>query len=476
MPSFYGHSMAAAQMPLTPPDSGSGFGYSNMHYAQDPYSSHQSMPQARYDDTCSYQQAYMQPPVAQSAASSYSYPQTSYQPANILPPIQSFHAPMGAPIIPPIQIQDTHSFTDDFQRRLQQQQQNTAAREQRQAPKEDKPTGGVSAKLDYDMERMTDFVTERTMSMYAYHNSSICLADIDITRSFTRSSQHGMQGQPAFRKWVHQVLSATRLPSATILLSLHFLNDRIENHRDSVMPGENSMYRLLAVSLILGSKFLDDNTFINRSWSDVTSIKVGELNLLEMKWLQLIGYSLHVDPHAPRGLQAWLDSWKEHDRKYVVQQQQPARLSPLNTNVLRSSAGRDRFSPYPSPFSGTTTRSYGTPTTARSSQYGPSPYMNGDSWGQNTQGFDDFYKRQRKHPTLSEFDDVKSIQERNRRSMYGYQQAAYPSYYQSPNYGSAWDQHAWGSAHRYDCGCATCVHQWRPYSTASSYVAQSVMG
>ena len=119
-----------------------------------------------------------------------------------------------------------------------------------------------------------------------------------------------------------------------------------------------------------------------------------------MKWLQLIKYELHIDPKAPNGLQAWLDAWKEYDAKYTAKQQQPTRLSPLDTNVYRSSSTRERYSPYPTPYSTTSSR-YATPSTARSSQYGPSPYVPADPWGQSNHAFDDFYKRQRRYPTLT---------------------------------------------------------------------------
>jgi hypothetical protein len=333
----------------------------------------------------------------------------------------------------------------------------------------------VSAKLDYDMEQMTDFVTEATQSMYAYHNSPICLADIDLTRSF----QHSMQSQPSFRKWVHQVLSATRLPSATILLSLHYLNDRVANFPESVAAGENQIYRLLAVSLILGSKFLDDNTFINRSWSDVTAIKVAELNLLEIEWLKLIKYELHIDPTTQNGLQAWLDAWKAYELKYVAKQQQAARLSPLNTNVYRHSPSRDRFSPYPSPYSAATSRSYETPLTSQST-YGTSSFMTNDPWASaDRHSIDDFYKRQHRYPTLTEVDHVnrRASEERAQQPAYAYSQNGRSSYYQAP-YGSGWDQHAWNGMHRYDCGCSACAyqHHYRNYPMASGYTAQTVMG
>lgn len=462
----------AGQLPLTPPDSGSGYGYSSMHYTQDPYASQQAMGQSRHDSSYDYDQPYIPPTVA-PAPSAYQYSQSGYQSANSLPPIQNYYEPIGAPILPPLRMQDRIDYQSDNQRRMQQALQNARADEQqRQASKDEKATGGVSAKLDYDMERMTDFVTEATQSMYAYHNSPICLADIDVTRSF----QHSMQSPPSFRKWIHQVLSATRLPSATILLSLHYLNDRVANYPESVAPGENQIYQLLAVSLILGSKFLDDNTFINRSWSDVTAIKVAELNLLEMKWLHLINYELHIDPHAQNGLPAWFEAWKEYEAKYEIKQQQSARLSPLDTNVYRHFSSRETFSPYPSPYNAAANRSYEHHRTSRSSQHATTPYMPADPWAQTDRhALDEFCKRQHRYPTLTEIDDVnrRVSEERARQSAYTYPQSGHPSYYQPPSYGTGWDQHAWSGIHRYDCGCSTCAyqHHYRSYP-----MAQTVMG
>lgn len=448
-----------------------------MHYAQDPYMQHQALSQPRHDSGYEYQQSYMQPAVAPAPPSSYH----GYQ-ANNLPPIQSYYEPMGAPILPPLRIHDQMSFTDDYQRRLQQEQQNAVAREQqRQAAKEEKATGGVSAKLDYDMERMTDFVTEATQTMYALHLSPYCVAEVDVTRSF----HHSMQSPPSFRKWVHQVLSATRLPSATILLSLHYLNERVAHFPETVSSSENQIYRLLAVALILGSKFLDDNTFINRSWSDVTAIKVKELNTLEAQWLQLLGWHLHVDPEASNGLKAWLNAWDDYDRKNAAKQhQQQARLSPLDTNVQRHHPShRERYSPYPSPYNSASSRGYDAHS-ARSSHYAGTPYSSMDPWSSTDhQAFDDFYKRQHRYPSLTEIDDVNrraQEQERARQSAYAYQQSTLPGYYQPQSYGSGWDQQqAWGNtAHRYDCGCTTCLYQshYRPYSMVSGYSAQPVMG
>ncbi|GAB7363043.1 hypothetical protein MBLNU230_g3336t1 [Neophaeotheca triangularis] len=449
MPAFYNRSMAGSQAPITPPDSGSGYSYGNMHYPRDPYVPHANLSQGHHESAYDYPQGYMHPAVA-PAPPTYSYHQPAYQPTTTLPSISSYYEPMGAPVLPPLRIQDRLSFGDDYQRRLQQEQDDRVAQQQpRQVAKEEKPTGGVSAKLDYEMDRMTDFVTEATQSIF----------------------QQTMHSPTSFRKWVHQVLSATRLPSATILLSLHYLSDRLKVFPSTVTPGENQVYRLLAVALILGSKFLDDNTFINRSWSDVTAIKVSELNMLEMKWLDLIGYQLHVDPNTPHGLQAWLDTWKSYDNEKAAKQQymSTARLSPLDTSIGRQPSRNDRWSPYPSPYS--SARSQDTPLSSRPPGYINTSYANVGPWYQG--------ERQQRYPTLSEIDEAnrRVAEERAHHSAYYAQSAVPQSYYQPAPYTPSWDS-AWNGTHRYDCGCSACVYQqhYRPYPMAPSYSAQTVMG
>ena len=145
-------------------------------------------------------------------------------------------------------------------------------------PKEEKPAGGVSAYLDYEMEQMAGFVSEMAQGMYALYKSRICLADIGIIRSVKPNALV----PPAFRKYVLQVLSSTRLPIAAILLDLLYLSTHMTMLSASgrYTTGSGQVYRMLVTSLQLGSKLLDDNTSQNRSWSEVSNIPVSELNLM----------------------------------------------------------------------------------------------------------------------------------------------------------------------------------------------------
>jgi len=61
------------------------------------------------------------------------------------------------------------------------------------------------------------------------------------------------------------------------------------------IKGQNgSEYRTFTVALMLANKFLDDNTYTNKTWSEVTKIPVSEINTMEMEFLSSLDYELYV--------------------------------------------------------------------------------------------------------------------------------------------------------------------------------------
>ncbi|KAI4251697.1 MAG: hypothetical protein LQ352_004703 [Teloschistes flavicans] len=210
--------------------------------------------------------------------------------------------------------------------------------------KEEIATGGVAAHLDYEMKQMTEFVVEMAQGMYDLYESRICLADIDIIRSVNPKASVA----PAFRKYVLQILSSTRLPSSTILLGLHYLATRMSllSAKGRYPTAGRQIYHMLTTALLLGSKFLDDNTFQNRSWSEVSNIPVKELNELELDWLVTINWNMHVDPEDPQGLTLWLSHWKRWQAERQGRNLKPSQLRSVDINVQRlPRASKSRWSP-----------------------------------------------------------------------------------------------------------------------------------
>jgi hypothetical protein len=101
------------------------------------------------------------------------------------------------------------------------------------------------------------------------------------------------------------------------------------------------VWRMLTIGLLLGSKFLDDNTFQNRSWSEVSGIQVSELNTLEHEWLEGMEYNLYVNLDESSDYNAWIASWenwrktKNLERKATLDRLTTAPLAQIDTNVPR---------------------------------------------------------------------------------------------------------------------------------------------
>ncbi|KAI1075529.1 hypothetical protein F5B20DRAFT_378511 [Whalleya microplaca] len=232
--------------------------------------------------------------------------------------------------------------------------------------------GGVCAVLDYETSTMSDYVAEMSVR--------VVLGNSKVTG--------------AFRKFVNQILTSTRLPSTTILLGMNYLAKRVNmlNQGGSFHPNEGQMWKMLTVSLLLGSKFLDDNTFQNRSWSDVSGIPVAELNTMENEWLRHIGWSLYVNLDQSHDYNAWLKSWKdwESDKKmHQLKQQQQSqmalreRLAPIVTAIRPEPTRQQHHSMLFDPWSPEITEHDRAQMSAGLGHTGPSSYRSREGSWQN---------------------------------------------------------------------------------------------
>jgi hypothetical protein len=97
----------------------------------------------------------------------------------------------------------------------------------------------------------------------------------------------------AFKKFCKDVISATQVSNSVILLSLLYIH-RMKINNPTIKGQNGSEYRTFTVALMLANKFLDDNTYTNKTWSEVTNIPVSEINTMEMEFLSSLDYELYV--------------------------------------------------------------------------------------------------------------------------------------------------------------------------------------
>ncbi|KAI9323159.1 cyclin-domain-containing protein, partial [Dichotomocladium elegans] len=96
-----------------------------------------------------------------------------------------------------------------------------------------------------------------------------------------------------FKVFCQKILKATQISCACVLLALYYIH-RLHSAYPSIRASIGSEARLFTTALILANKFLDDNTFTNKTWSDVSNIPVRELNIMEMEFLSALNYNIYL--------------------------------------------------------------------------------------------------------------------------------------------------------------------------------------
>lgn len=293
----------------------------------------------------------------------------------------------------------------------------------------------------------------------------------------------GPQVSPAFRKFVSGLLSSTRLPSTTILLGLNYLARRLNTlssgNASPFKANDGQVWRMLTVGLLLGSKFLDDNTFQNRSWSEVSGIPVAELNTLEGEWLKDIAWNLYVNLDESKDFQAWLQNWKDWRATKNIQRNATldrlAPLAPIDTNVQRprpypqqpysgytkTPSSRENAPAFQSAYDSTTTWNpyptpHLTPPSAPDSGLNTPEYMSATGGGPR---YDwtayNQYSRGYQAPSLNAYAPQPRVAPYN---------TPFTSHYGHHQYGSIWD------ASVADCTCNTCnPHTKQAYFMTNGY-------
>ncbi|KAG0269508.1 hypothetical protein DFQ27_003195 [Actinomortierella ambigua] len=152
-----------------------------------------------------------------------------------------------------------------------------------------------------------------------------------------------------FRKFCLDVLSATQLSRSVILLSLKYIEKLMIHLKISnkiVNTGEGAEYRFFTGALILANKFLDDNTFTNKTWAEITGMKMVDVNHLEMQFLNGIDFRLFTSPEE---YQEWLSALTHFASKHLpALSTVPSHSQPLPAHQHPHPAYQQQPAPLPS--------------------------------------------------------------------------------------------------------------------------------
>lgn len=292
----------------------------------------------------------------------------------------------------------------------------------------------------------------------------------------------GTPVSPAFRKFVSGLLSSTRLPSTTILLGMNYLARHMNMLKNTgpYKSTDGQVWRMLTIGLLLGSKFLDDNTFQNRSWSEVSGIAVSELNTLEHEWLDSIAWNLYVNLDTSKDFNAWLKSWNDwresKNKQHTATLDRLAPLAPIDTNVQRR--------PYTQAYSGYKSASRERPQSGFHAPYEqpawmhsyPTPHLTPPSAPDSGVNTPEYLSATGGAPRFNDW----SLYNHSQYSR-GYQPQTHATYvptrvasYHTPFY-NHYGTNIWDSSVA-ECNCSYCAQPKQPYFMSHGYGQQTVAG
>ena len=93
--------------------------------------------------------------------------------------------------------------------------------------------------------------------------------------------------------YITRILKYAKCSDIAFILSMIYLR-RIQNTFGNEVYNKHSFHRLYISSIVVATKFIDDDYCNNKYYAAVGGINVKELNLLEISFLSYIKFDLYV--------------------------------------------------------------------------------------------------------------------------------------------------------------------------------------
>ncbi|PVU92509.1 hypothetical protein BB561_003775 [Smittium simulii] len=118
-----------------------------------------------------------------------------------------------------------------------------------------------------------------------------------ITAFFGASLQKYPDYIMRFQKFCLSIFTSTQVSTSAIFLALLYFKRLYQSPNFSQAAEKiGSEFSMFSVSLMLASKYLDDNTFATKTWAKVSLVPVSKFFNMQNEFLKAIDYKLYVDP------------------------------------------------------------------------------------------------------------------------------------------------------------------------------------
>jgi len=106
-----------------------------------------------------------------------------------------------------------------------------------------------------------------------------------------------------FKQFIYTVVNRTSMPFNAITLAMLYLQRLKKYHPQCRSAAVGSSARLLLAAVVISNKYLQDDCYDNKTWSNVSGFAVAEVNKMEQELLHFCSYNMHVQREEFQGFQ-----------------------------------------------------------------------------------------------------------------------------------------------------------------------------
>jgi len=98
----------------------------------------------------------------------------------------------------------------------------------------------------------------------------------------------------SIQDYLIRIMTYSRSTSRNIVMSLSFIDKLSNDDNCPITLTRHNIHRLLAISLMVASKFYEDFYIDNESWATIAGVNLQEINRLESKFLAYINFDINT--------------------------------------------------------------------------------------------------------------------------------------------------------------------------------------
>lgn len=136
----------------------------------------------------------------------------------------------------------------------------------------------------------------KTMQNHLISSSIASTSGINLKSIASDPIMPRLQPKGRFLRFTRELLGTTQLSTSVITLALIYVH-KLKTKHPHLRGREGSEYRVAISALMLANKILDDNTYLNKTWAEISGMPLVEISKMEVEFWLGLKMEMHVSKY-----------------------------------------------------------------------------------------------------------------------------------------------------------------------------------